>query len=904
MSLRRFLARLRALPHREKAQRELDDEIRGHLEMEETEQRGMGLPPGEARAAARRAFGNVTLAKEASREAWVFRKVEELGQDLRYSVRLLRLNRGVAIAAILSLALGIGANTAIFQLLDAVRLRSLPVRNPQELAHITILDRHGSGSSVTRYPELTSAIWRSLHANQQGFSGVFAWGPTTFNLSIGGEARYAQALWVSGEFFDVLGIEPYAGHLFTSSDDHAGCGASGVVISHSFWQREFSGTSDVIGKTLTLEGHQFDVIGITPAGFYGVEMGRNFDVAVLLCAEPVLRGEFSQYENLQGWWLTAMGRLKPSWTFARASAQLRAISPIVFKDALPAAYKVEEAKNFLTNRLDAIPARGGISELRENYESPLWLLLGLAGMVLLIACANLANLLLARASAREKEFGVRLALGASRSRLVRQLLVESLLLAGVGAVCGIFLARELGQFLVSFLSTQQDPAFVDLGANWHVLAFTIVLAVLTCILFGLAPALRATNVSPGVVLKANGRGMTADRQRFGLRRALVVSQVALSLVLLVGALLFARSLRNLLILDPGFHDSGILITNVDFTRLNIPTERRVEFTRNLMEHIRAIPGLESVSDAEIIPISGNVENRGVLVGGQTDTTIGLTLVNRVGPGFFRMMGTPILEGREFDDHDAPGAPLVAIVNHAFAEKFFGGADPLGKTFRLGAGKGKPQPAYQIAGLVANTKYVDLREKFQPIAYMPLAQREIPDLGDQIMIRSSGSLAVLVAEVKSAVNEVNPIIQIDFQVFHTVIQESLLRERLMATLSGLFGALAAILATVGLYGVISYMVARRRNEIGIRMALGATPGDILRLVVREGLWLATVGIAIGLLFAGGLTRLVAKFLFGVTSLDTVTFGGATLFLLGIAALACYLPARRAMRVETTTALRYE
>ena len=709
MSLRRFFARLRAFPQREKAQRELDDEIRGHLEMEETEQHESGLPPGDARAAARRAFGNVTLAKEASREAWAFRKVEELGQDLRYAVRLLRLNPGFALAAILSLALGIGANTAIFQLLDAVLLRSLPVRNPQELAHITIPDRHGSGSFVTRYPELTSAIWRSLRANQQGFSGVFAWGPTTFNLALGGEARYAQALWVSGEFFDVLGVEPYAGRLFTPSDDHAGCGAPGVVISHSFWQREFGGALDAVGKTITLEGHPFAVIGITPAGFYGVEMGRNFDVAVPLCAEQVVRGEYSQYDNPQGWWLTAMGRLKPGWTVTRASAQLRAVSAAVFKEALPAAYKTEEAKSFLSNRLDAIPAGRGISELRENYESPLWLLLGLAGMVLLIACANLANLLLARASAREKEFGVRLAVGATRGRLVKQLLVECLLLSGVGAVCGVLLARELGQFLVSFLSTQQDPAFVDLGGNWHLLAFTIVLAVLTCILFGLAPALRATSVSPGVVLKANGRGMTADRQRFGLRRALVVSQVALSLVLLVGALLFARSLRNLLVLDPGFRDTGILITNVDFTRLNILAERRVEFTRNLMEHLRAIPGLESISDAEIIPISGNAENRGVLTGGQTDAALGLSLVNRVGPGFFRMMGTPLLEGREFDDHDAPGAPLVAIVNQAFAEKFFGGADPVGKTFRLGAGKGKPQPAYQIAGLVANTKYVDLRE---------------------------------------------------------------------------------------------------------------------------------------------------------------------------------------------------
>lgn len=904
MSLRKFIARLRSIPKREQADRELDDEIRVHLEIEAAEQREAGLPPSEAQDAARRAFGNVTLAKEASRETWIFRKMEELLQDLRYAVRLLRLNPGFAVAAILSLALGIGANTAIFQLLDAVRLRSLPVSHPQELAHIYIPDQKGSGSYVTRYPELTNAIWKSIRENQQGFSEVMAWGPTTFNLALGGESRYAQALWVSGEFFDLLGVKPIAGRVFTPSDDRAGCGASGAVISYAFWQREFGGAPDVIGKKISLEGQSFDVIGITPASFYGVEMGRSFDVAVMLCAEPVLRGEYSQYDNPQGWWLTAMGRLKPGWTLARAAAQLRAASPLIFQEALPAVYTADSAKSFLSNRLDAVPAGSGVSNLRADYESPLWLLLGLAGMVLLIACANLANLLLARASARQKEFAVRLALGAARTRLIRQLLVESLLLSGVGAACGIFLASDLGQFLVSFLSTQQNPAFVDFGTSWHVLAFTTGLAVLTCLLFGLAPALRATTVSPADVLRSGGRGITADRQRFGLRRTLVVSQVALSLVLLVGALLFARSLRNLSNLDTGFRDTGILITNVDFTRLNVPAERRVEFKRSVIERIRAIPGVDAVADAEIIPISGYAENRGILTEGQTGTDSKLSLVNRVGPGFFKMMETPLLAGREFSEHDVLGAPLVAIVNQEFAAKFFGSADPLGKRIKFTVGKGKPQPDYQIAGVVANTKYEDLREKLQAIVYMPLAQRESPDQFDQVLIRSNRPVGSLVTEVKSAMSEVNPAIQIDFQALHSVIQESLQPDRLMATLSGFFGALAAILATVGLYGVISYMVARRRNEIGIRMALGANRGNILMLVLREGMWLAAAGIGIGLVCAGGLTRVVAKTLFGITPLDAVTFGGASLLLLIIAALACYLPARRAMRVDPMTALRYE
>jgi putative ABC transport system permease protein len=904
MFLRRFFARLRSVPKREEAERELNDEIRAHLQIEEDEQRAAGVSPNEARDAARRAFGNVTLAKEASRDAWIFRRFEELVHDLSYAFRLLRLNPGFALAAILSLALGIGANTAIFQLLDAVRLRSLPVNHPQELAHIYIPDQKGSGSYVTRYPELTNAIWKSIRENQQGFSGVFVWGPTTFNLSSGGESRYAQGLWVSGEFFDVLDVKPIAGRVFTPSDDHAGCGASGVVISYSFWQREFGGASDVLGKKISLEGHPFEVIGITPTSFSGVETGRNFDVAVLLCADPVLRGEFSQYDNPQGWWLTAMGRLKPGWTIERAAAQLRAVSPTVFREALPSAYDSDSAKSFLSNRLDAIPASSGISELRANYENPLWMLLGLAGMVLLIACANLANLLLARASAREKEFGIRLALGAARGRVVRQLLVESLLLSGVGAICGIFLARALGQSLISFLSTKQDPAFVDLGASWHVLAFTTALAGITCVLFGLAPALKATKVSPGIVLKSSGRGMTAGRERFGLRRTLLISQVALSLVLLVGALLFARSLRKLSIVDAGFRDSGILIASIDFTRLNIPAGRRVEFNRNLMERIRVIPGVDSVADVEIIPISGNAENRGMVAGGQTEAARKLSLVNRIGPEYFKLMGTAFLEGRDFNEHDGPAAPQVAIVNQAFAEKFFAGSSPIGKTIRFAGGKGKPQPEFQIVGVVANTKYLDLREKFKSIAFMPLAQRDSPDPADQILVRSSMPLAGLVAQVKSAVADVNPSIQLDFQPFHTVLQDSLLPDRLMATLSGFFGALAAVLATIGLYGVISYMVARRRNEIGIRMALGAKSSDILRLVLGEGLFLTLVGIGIGLMCAAALSRLVTNSLFGIAPLDALTFCGATVLLLTIATLACYFPARRAMRVDPMTALHYE
>ncbi len=468
-------------------------------------------------------------------------------QDIRHGLRLLLLNPGFALVAILSLALGIGANTAIFQLLDAVRLRALPVQHPEQLAIVKIGNfENASGSFSSRYPHFTNPQWEQIRAQQQGFSGLFAWAPDQINLARGGEIRLANVLWVSGEFFDTLGVKPEVGRLLRASDDRRGCPAT-AVVSDAFWRREFGASSSVLQKSLTLEGHPFEIVGVTPPEFYGVEVGRTFDVSVPICADPILRGEGTKLEGRTDWWLALMGRLKPGWTLDRATAQLAAISPALFEATLPARFQADDAKYYLAYKLKALPAENGFSDLRSDYSNPLWMLLAIAGLVLLIACANLANLMLARASAREKEIAVRLALGASRGRLIRQLLSESLLVAVAGAISGILLARVLkGSVLVAMISTQSDTMFLDLAPDYRVLGFTAALAVLTCILFGLAPALRATKSSPASAMRASGRGLTAARERFGLRRILVVSQVALSLVLLVGALLFVGSLRNLL----------------------------------------------------------------------------------------------------------------------------------------------------------------------------------------------------------------------------------------------------------------------------------------------------------------------------------------------------------------------
>ena len=494
-----FWGGIRGLFGKRKAEQELDEELRDFLEKSTAEKMRAGLTREEAHRAARMEMGGVEVVKENVRSASWETYLETLWSDLRFGARLLRFNKVFAGAAILSLALGIGANTAIFQLLDAVRLRTLPVKNPQELARISIDQRSGaSGSFNSRYSDLTNAMWEEIRAQQQGFSSVFAWSPTTFNLSPSGEVHNVQGLWVSGEFFETLGAEPVLGRLLAPADDHTGCSSTGAVISYSFWQHEYAGDHSAVGRTISINRHPFQIIGVSAPGFYGVEMGRYFDVALPLCAEPIVDGaEYAMLPARDSWWLAAMGRLKPGWTVERAATQLRAISPGLFEASVPPDFNSDNAKRFRSFRLSAFPADSGVSDLRRDFESPLWLLQGLAALVLVIASANLANLLMARASAREKEMGMRMAVGAGRGRLIRQLLAESLLLAAIGATLGAFLAHNLSQVLVGSLSTQRDPLFVDLGTDWRVLGFTTGLAVLTCILFGLAPALRATSVTSG-----------------------------------------------------------------------------------------------------------------------------------------------------------------------------------------------------------------------------------------------------------------------------------------------------------------------------------------------------------------------------------------------------------------------
>jgi predicted permease len=873
-------------------------ELEAHLQIETDENIARGMAPEEARWAAQRKLGNVLRIREDIYEMNTIGFLDTLWQDLRFGLRLLRRTPGFTAVALLSLTLGIGANTAIFQLLDAVRLRALPVKDPGQLVEVRLADPGPRpGNTIARYAQLTGPQWERLRADQQAFSGMLAWSPSRFNLARGGEVRNAQGIFVSGSFFEVLGVPAARGRVLSDADDRRGCGSRAAVISHAFWQREYGGDPAVIGRAIHLEGHAFDIVGVTPEGFYGVEVGRMFDVAVPICAAPEIGGDPGP---LLTWWLSAVGRLRPGWSVGRATAHLRTISPALFKATLPEQLEPEQADRYLRFKLDAVARGGGFSSLRTRYETPLWLLLGLSALVLLTACANIANLLLARAGARTREMAVRLATGASRGRLVRQLLSESLLLAAIGATLGAALARVISATLVSFLSTGRDPLFVSLTPDWRILGFTVGTALVTTMLFGLMPALRAASAPLEAVMRSSGRGLTSSRARLGWQRALVVAQVALSLVMVAGALLFVSSLRNLTGLDTGFSPDHMVVVDVDFSRLDVPADRQPALHRELLDRVRAIPGVTSAAQVGIVPIGGWSSEDELRLEGHPETRMP-TKLNGVSGRYFETMRTPIVAGRDFDARDAVGSPQVAIVNQSFARRYFGRAPALGQRILLHTG---PQQwsAAEIVGVVADTTYDDLRNPFQPIVYRASAQDPEPGSGLTVVVRSGLSLAALRSAVTKEVTERSSQMSLSFQAYPSMVRDTLLRERLMATLSGFFGVLALVLSAIGIYGVLSYLVVRRRQEIGVRLALGATRAEIVRMVATQSLGWVGAGLGVGALLAVLTATAARSMLFGLAATDPLVLIAAVVTLAATGAVATVIPALRAGRLHPTSALR--
>jgi predicted permease len=815
-------------------------------------------------------------------------------QDLRYAFRALRSSPGFAAVAILSLALGIGANTAIFSLIDSVILKTLPVSHPEQLLQVTM----GKNQSFT------NPIWEQLRDHGDVFSGIFAYGGGRFNLAAGGEARYAQGNFVAGQFFETLGLHPMLGRNLSPADDKRGC-AGTAVLSYGFWQKEYGGRADVVGKTISLDNHPFEILGVIEPGFTGVDVGNAKDLYIPLCAEKIIHGETSMLDQRSAWWLRVIARPKPGISASQATARLKTLAPAVFEATVPPNWKADGQADYRKNTFDTQPAANGLSNLRRQYQQALMILMAIVGAVLLIACANVANLLLARSAARQREIAIRMALGSGRARLMRQLLTESLVLSLTGAALGILFAQWGTRLLVGFLSTGGNQVFLDLTIDVRVLGFTAGIAILTGLAFGLAPAWRGTRVNPQSAMKANARGVI-EGSKFGLGKALVVLQVALSLMLVVGAGLMLTTFFKLESVDTGFKPEHILLTSVDLRNGHYPKERRPAIYREMLDHLRAIPGVLAVSDSDMTPISGSFWNEDLQIDGYTSKNQDDTLVyfNQVSDGYFETMGIKLVAGRDFNSHDTPESPKVAIINQTAANRYFAGRNPVGGRYRAEEGN-KMSDVVEIVGVVKDAKYGTLREEILPSAFVAASQDANTRESVNFELRvAAGAPTSVVSAVKSAIADVNRDVSLQFKSLAVQVDESLARERLLATLSGFFGALALLLAMIGLYGVMSYNVARRRNEIGIRMALGAEQSRVLRMVLKEVAILIGVGLAIGLGAAFGTTRFVESFLYGMKPNDPWTLTLAAALLAIVAAFAGFLPARRASRLDPMTALREE
>jgi len=891
--------------------RELDREMEFHLAERTDDLVRAGMSRDAAALEAARRFGNRTIQKEHTHDVDVIVWLESAAADVRYALRAIRASPGFALVVILSLALGIGANTAIFSLINAVVLQALPVKDPQQLLDITTGNdnsRQGESHGNLSNPIFTYPIWEQIRdgVGKDVFSGVFAYADSRVDLSEGGLVRYANGSWVSGDFFSTLGVlpSPGGGRLLQRSDDRPGC-APVAVVSDGFAQRELGGAQSAVGRSISLDGHPFDVVGVVAPSFFGMQVGRAVDVYVPLCTQPIFFGP-DVLQSRSRWYLTIVGRPVPGLSEAQVQAALAAHSPGVFAATLPTNWRAADQDDYLKMTLGARPAAGGLSDLRDRYEHALYMLMVVVGVVLVISCANIANLLMARAAARQREIAVRLAIGSSRGRLVRQLLTESLLLSLIGAGAGLLFARWASRLLVHYLSTGSGSVIsLDLGIDARVLAFTIGVSVMTGILFGIAPAWRAVRVDPQEAIKSGGRGVVHGEGRQRMGKSLVVGQVALSLLLVTAAALLLGSFRKLTTMDPGFRSDGVLLAQIDFGNSGYDDARLLDAQNELLRRARELPGVRSASTSMITPIGGMSWNDALVVPGFTPGGMldALAFFNQVSDGYFATLGTDLVAGRDLVPADQGRAIPVAVVNEAMARHFFHEVNPIGRTFSVQRGD-STGPAMEIVGVVRDAKYQKLTEENQPIVYLPFGAGSDPEKYVNLELRSDGSLAALSGGVKELITSMNPAISFDLKTLQAQVSASLTRPRLLATLSGFFGALALLLAVIGLYGTLSYGVARRRNEIGIRLALGAGRERVMRMVVSEAGRLVLLGTVAGLILAFATTRFVASFLYGLDAADPVMLAGSACVLGGVAMAAALLPAWRASRLDPVEALRDE
>jgi predicted permease len=876
---------------RQRFESEMDAEMRFHIDAFVEDLVRSGVERGEAERRARVEFGAIEAKKDECRQAWGLQWMDELRADLVFTLRTLRGAPGFAAVAILSLALGIGANTALFGVLDALLLRMLPVRDPGQLVFVQTAGTRGMNGGPP-YP-----CFEILRDKAKSFAGMAAFSASSMEIRLNGVREQVRGLWASGNFYELLGVRPVIGRTLAASDDQT-VGKGGpdgpvAVISRSYWEQRFGGDPAVIGRAVPMGEQTVTIVGVMPNEAMSVDPGRRFDMAApMMLSDPVV------LRQRGAWWLDIVARLRPGVRQEQAAAEANGLFQGFMGDSADSA----EMRKLHFDHIELTAAGKGTDGLRTRFTTPLTALMVLAGLALVAACANVASLLLARASARQKEFAVRLAIGAARGRLVRQALTESLVLAGAGAGLGIGIAVAAQNALAGFFATGGDGIKIDLPLNVRLLFFTVAISAFTGLAFGLAPALRAANVNPAAGFQGGSRSVAGSRRGLRLGRVLVVLQVALSMMLLCGAGLFVRSLRQLAAVDRGFTREATLTMEVSPEGRMYGTPEWLRQQTEILERVRRMPGVKSAGWATMGPLSGR--DRGVLIDiagsaprSITDRSIHLVSVS---PEYFDAMGMKVLVGRGFSQRDNATSAKVAILNETAARFYFGSANPVGAKLRITIPRGSE---YEIAGVIKDVKHSSLREEPGRFLYVPIPQSVDRINRVALAVRTAGDAGRLAAPIAREIRGMPGALLItNVATMEELAQRSMSRERLVAALSTVFGLLALVLAATGLYGILAYGVARRTNEIGIRMALGASTRGVTWMVLREALLLAGAGIAVGIPAVVAIGSFSRAMLYGVSAFDGAAFACAAVVLTVSAALAAVTPARRASRLDPMTALR--
>jgi len=905
--LRTAAEKARALFSGRKLDEEFAEELRAHLANLTEENIGKGMTRGEAERAARMRLGGFKQLAENHREARGLPSIETVLQDVRYGLRMLRKTPGFTAVAVLTLALGIGANTAIFSLTDQILLRSLPVPHPEQLVVLRSPGEHhghtwsdiDDGAQSFSYP-----MYQDLRERAKVFSGLLACRGIELNVSWQGTTQTARGALVSGNFFTALEVPPALGRVFTADDETAAGANTVAVLSYSYWARQFGGDASVLNKPLMVNGVALTIVGVARKGFQGVQIGDLPDVFVPVTMRAQMAPNSHQtLEDRNDHWLPILGRLKPGITPEKAQASLQPVyAPILESDAKLLKLSGDKLQRFREKRLLLAGGSHGRAVLQTDAEAPLLVLMGMVGLVLVITCANLAGLLLARGEARQREIALRLAMGSSRRRLVRQLLTETLLIGTAGGAAGVLLASWCLHAMVASIHDGIGVLGIDSGIDLRVLGFALGVTLLTSVLFGVAPAMRGTRVDLQSTLKGQSIGASEGRSSAGLRQALIAAQVALTAVLLASAGLFARTLVNLEHATLGVNTGGVLQLAVAPGLNGASAAQTRDFADRALKEFARVPGVASATVSTMPIFAGddtgfNISAEGYAPHAGDDMDV---LADWIGPNFFSTLGIPLIAGREFTEADTASSPKTVIINQKLAQRFFAKRNPIGMHIVRGNGV----PDWEIVGVVADSKWDSPRSNTVPFVYMPYSQT--PDLSTlAFYARTTREPAALAATLRSVVQGLDPNLPVnDLRTLGEQVNNSMFTERLVAMLSAVMALLAALLAALGLYGVLAYVVARRTREIGTRMALGAQAGHVLRMVMKQGLLLALAGGVAGIGVAFGVTRYLKSLLYGVEANDPLTIAAVVGFLLLVALAACWIPARRATRVDPMVALRYE